>query len=282
MDERFHSVGNEPLSEIENSVTGNTGSIGENPYELDTSLNDLNLKYRRSFDIVSIDTKNIHSFSLPRYKVIIGDDDREESSVMKYPYNCIALLIIYDKDDNEFFGSGFFISKRCVITAGHCVFNNNSWVKEIKVIPGAIGTKAPFGHAKSKIFKSVKGWTVSKDRNFDYGSVILNNDDLYQNIHSYFGYKVQSEKDQLIELSGYPMDKNGKQWKSKGKISKLSPYRIYYELDTLKGNSGSPIFINEENNWTAIGVHTYGETPTNSSIRLNNVIINRWHEWSNL
>nr|WP_321486027.1 trypsin-like serine protease [uncultured Draconibacterium sp.] len=284
MDRRFLSVGNEPVSEIENKVSYTDGSLGKTITKLEDEyvINKITTLYVK--DTIKEKLKEINDISLlyPRTKIIIGGtDDRIKVLETEYPYNCIALLLIYDHKGNEYLGTGFFISKRCVITAGHCVYFRGKWAKRIKVIPGAKGLKSPFGEDVSTKFRSVEGWTVSKNANFDYGAIILGNDDLYSNVNCHLGYSLIQDKSRIIELAGYPMDKERTQWRSEGQIKKLSQYRIYYELDTVKGNSGSPIFIRKGNSRIVIGVHSFGQDP-NYSIRLNQNILNRWSEWSNL
>lgn len=284
MDRRFLSIGNEPVSEIENKVSYTEGSSGKINAELEYEdvINKITTLYTK--DTIKEKLKNIDDISLlyPRTKIIIGDtDDRIKVMETEYPYNCIALLLIYDNNENEYLGTGFFISKRCIITAGHCVYFRGKWAKKIKVIPGAKGSESPFGEDVSTKFRSVEGWTVSKNANFDYGAIILENNDLYSNVNCHLGYSLVQDKSRIIELAGYPMDKERTQWKSEGQIRKLSQYRIYYELDTVKGNSGSPIFIRKGNSRIVIGVHSFGQDP-NYSIRLNQKIIDRWSEWSNL
>lgn len=284
MDRRFLSIGNEPVSEIENKNNLAEGTLGKinPPLQDDDIIRKITTLYKK--DTIKEKLKKIDDISLlyPRTKIIIGDtDDRIKVLETEYPYNCIVLLLIYDNKGNEYLGTGFFISKRCIITAGHCVYFRGKWAKKIRVIPGAKGIKSPFGEAVSTRFRSVEGWTVSKNANFDYGAIILENNDLYSNINCHLGYSLVQDKNKIIELAGYPMDKGRTQWKSEGQIKKLSQYRIYYELDTMKGNSGSPIFIRKGNSRIVIGVHSFGQDP-NYSIRLNQNIINRWSEWSNL
>lgn len=210
--------------------------------------------------------------------IIIGDDDRVPVVEMTVPYSSICLLRITAADGELYHGTGFMISKRCVITSGHCVHFNNQWVKTIAVIPGANGNSEPHGRAMSIKFRSVKGWTREKDPNFDYGAVILPDDTLYNSVQGVFDYKPYADE-QDLELVGYPSDKNQTQWKSAGKIKSKSKFRLYYELDTMQGNSGSPVYIRTGNALAAVGVHSYGDNP-NYSIRINDQMVDRWKEWS--
>lgn len=212
--------------------------------------------------------------------IIIGDDNRTPVFELEYPYNCICLLIIRHKDNSESFGTGFLISKRCIVTSGHCVFSGGDWAKEITVIPGARGNVAPFGLESSKKFKSVKGWTKKSSDNFDHGAIILPNDTLFNSVGGYLGFKIL-ENENAAEVSGYPIDKSRTQWKGAGKILKKSKFRIYYDVDTLEGNSGSPIFIRNGKSRRVIGIHSDGSNP-NYAVRLREEIIDHWKKWSTI
>jgi V8-like Glu-specific endopeptidase len=293
MEHSFLSIGNGALDSIENSDKISNGSIGNisfNTYDEIFSV----LKDKTHYNIPPITDNN--SVILPKdsigklefnpgilqyNRIIIGKDDRIIVESNYYPYNCIALLIIYDKNGNKYTGTGFFISKNCVATAGHCVFFNKNWASKIIVIPGAVGNISPYGEFVSKRFRSVQGWVGSNDKNLDYGAIILDDHDSEKRPEDYFGYTLDIDENNPVEISGYPSDKNDIQWKCEGKIFELTPERIYYKLDTYEGNSGSPLFFRNGDNALVIGVHSYGENP-NYSIRLNQDIINRWSEWSNI
>jgi glutamyl endopeptidase len=281
---KYKSVGNETVSEFENTITNGIPSQGiPLTSDLDAIAKIKVNNYRPNIGNDSINYfgyKHISTLYPNIVVVINGPDDRTEAISTEFPYKTICQLLIKDKYNKNYFGTGFFISERCIITAGHCVFIDKDWAKEIKVIPGAIGTYAPYGSSTSNRFRSVEGWTKDDDRNFDHGAIILSDNNLYNEVNSYFGYKPLEEKT-FIEISGYPIDKDGIQYKCDGMVGKLTPYRIYYDLDTLKGNSGSPVFIKNENNKLVVGVHSFGDFP-NYSIRVNQEIINRWSEWSKL
>lgn len=213
-------------------------------------------------------------------KLIIGADERSISPISTFPYKSICLLEILDNNNERYQGTGFFISSRCVVTAGHCVFFNGNWAKEITVLSTIKNKSGSFEKTSSNTFKSVKGWVSEGNINFDYGAVILNDSTLYTPIGA--GLKLNNDvNENRIVISGYPKDKNKNQWMSNGVVQKRSKFRLYYELDTLEGNSGSPILSNSGINSNVIGIHTQGDHP-NYGIRLNQQIINRIQEWTQL
>lgn len=215
-------------------------------------------------------------------KNICDNDDRSNKDATKYPYKIICRLIIIDKNGEEWIGTGFFISPKCIITSGHCVYFNNQWVKRIIVIPGDNGTndRRPFGQDDSTKFKSVKGWTKHKNRDFDYGAVILKNDSLFRKINSSFQTTILTSKNTMLYNSGYTDEPNKRfeQWGDSGTASEITSHRIFYDNDTEKGNSGSPIMIKDGNTTKVVGIHSYGNCP-NYAVRINSNIHEVWKEW---
>lgn len=55
---------------------------------------------------------------------------------------------------------------------------------------------------------------------------------------------------------------------------------LYYGLDTQAGQSGSPIFLfDNENRRIALAVHAYGGDDRNQGIRINNEIYDLFSSW---
>lgn len=207
------------------------------------------------------------------------EDDRAPVLEIIYPYNVICLLQIkshYGRDPLQ--GTGFFISPKCILTAGHCVFDHD-WMQWIKVIPGALGAEAPFGHAVGKTFRSVEGWTVSKDADYDYGAIILDDDSLYQKINAHIGFKATAMPAK-VEIAGYPKDKGQTPHTAQGPVSSQTGTRYFYPIDTEAGNSGSPIFPPGKQGVQAVGIHTNGSFPENYGLRFRPDLIDRINEWT--
>jgi glutamyl endopeptidase len=214
-------------------------------------------------------------------RLVCERDDRVPVDSEDAPFKGICKLIIIDKKGNGYLGTGFFISPTCVATSGHCVFNDGEWMDEIIVIPGSKGkNSAPFGKATSTVFKSVKGWTEKRRRDFDYGAVILNDASLYAAINYKFNLKTLNGKPTLLN-SGYPSDKGGEQWLCTGDVKEQTLFRIYYMIDTEKGNSGSPVIINDDTLVSVVGIHSYGECP-NFCIAINEEILSCMTRWSKI
>jgi V8-like Glu-specific endopeptidase len=79
----------------------------------------------------------------------------------------------------------------------------------------------------------------------------------------------------LINIAGYPGDRgDGKElYHAKNRILQVTDRRIFYDLATFGGQSGSPVWIQKDANSPvqAVGIHAYGVggTPTNVSVKAN-------------
>jgi len=188
-DNRFESVGNEKMQDFENKFSSAEASFGVNRLKENTDSHNKIIRelFSNAVKLDTTETSHISETEL-RQTVIIGDDDRETVVPAVYPYNCICLLEIISATGKKYFGTGFLISPRCIITAGHCVNIKKEWVKSVEVSPGAKGNIRPFGSCKATRFRSVKGWTKKGNTNFDYGAIILPNTKLFDKVKSYLGY----------------------------------------------------------------------------------------------
>ena len=218
---------------------------------------------------------------------VCGADDRTQiNAVGNVPWRMIAQLIITLSNRARVRGTGWFISPRTLMTAGHCVYShrNGGWAETIEVIPGMNGRKRPFGSATGTTFKSVKGWTDSNDPKYDYGCIILPERSRLGDKTGWFGFANLSNdslENLLANNSGYPGDKSfGTQWFNAGRIAEATDRRLHYMLDTAPGQSGSPTwkYSSVKRERHAIGIHNYGGC-TNKSTRINDAVFANMMTW---
>jgi V8-like Glu-specific endopeptidase len=195
----------------------------------------------------------------------------------KYPYRVNASLLITAHDGSQWIGTGWFISPRTLITAGHCVYIKNSgvpnrdgWVKTTQVMPGRNGSKLPFGSVTSSQFWTVKGWAEAGDENYDYAAIIIPTP-LGATVGT-LGFGSYGDDDLVnvvANVTGYPGDKDsGTLWYDTKQIASVTATKVYYDIDTAGGQSGAAVYVIKDGQRIAIAVHAYGGAVTNSGTRI--------------
>jgi V8-like Glu-specific endopeptidase len=223
-------------------------------------------------------------------EVIIGVDNRVRiSPTTTYPWRAVCALKITAQNGSKWIGTGWLISPRTVITAGHCVYmhDEGGWAKSIEVIPGLNDASRPYSAGSSSYLKSVTGWTQSKNRENDYGAIILPNSFRPGDVTGYFGYSVKDDSyllSSVLNLSGYPGDKaNGnQQWFMALKPKSVSARVITYDIDTMGGQSGAPVWIKVGDARYCVGIHTNGQDAGNSATRIVTAVFNNLKAWKDL
>lgn len=229
-------------------------------------------------------------------EVIIGTDNRVRiNPTTSYPWRAICALKITAADGSRWIGTGWLVSPRTVITAGHVVFlhNHGGWPRSIEVIPAMNNGIRPFGSCFATTYRSVKGWVNSKNSDFDYGAIILPTNCRPGDRTGWFGLAVKNDaflRASVLNLSGYPGDKGtpfpaqqgNEQWFMSLRPKSLSSRRIIYDIDTMGGQSGAPVWILVNGQRYAVGVHTNGHLSGNSATRIVTPVFNNMIAWKNM
>ena len=225
----------------------------------------------------------------PMEETVHGPDDRVQiTNTAIYPWRAHASLLITARDNSMWIGTGWFIGPHTLMTAGHVVFIKNSgvpgrdgWVRSIQVMPGRNGSSLPYGSVTSSNFRSVTGWTTSGDENYDYGAIITPTE--LGNTVGWFGFGVYSDSDLLSavgNISGYPGDKPaGTQWYDSRRIASVNSRKVFYDIDTAGGQSGSAVYRIISGGRYGIAVHAYGGATTNSGTRIVTPVYNNMAAW---
>lgn len=204
------------------------------------------------------------------------------------PWRKICALEITSKDGDSCIGTGWIAGPRLIITAGHCVFNDvyNGWMKSIDIIPGRDGESEPFGRYRSESFCSMERWTVAGDENYDIGAIILSEDlDSRLGWFSFGSYPESHLTAQMVNISGYPICVVGEeQMHHSNRICAVTDHKLYYDVDTEGGQSGSPIWLypNGSNTPVVVGVHSNGagrSLNANSGVRITSLLADKIAEW---
>ncbi len=210
-------------------------------------------------------------------ETVIGTDERIRiSDTDKQPWRMIAALRLLPAPPftSTYIGTGWFIGPKTLLTAGHCVFSNSDfggWIRAIEVSPGRNGTKFPYDTVTATRFSSLDVWRDTSDPDFDIGCIHVD-----QPLGDKVGYfKVASLsdeqlKDALLNISGYPADRgNGEQqYFHANRVLRSSARRVYYDVDTYGGQSGSPVWHQAApgDEPLAVAVHAYGVGGTASNL----------------
>ncbi len=218
---------------------------------------------------------------------VFGPDDRQRiSPATSYPFSAIAHLVISRPDGQTGTCTGFFIGPHTVATAGHCVYMRDAggWARSIQVIPGRDAAQAPFGSqtVSGSALRTVNGWIWYGTTQYDYGAIILPNDTLGNQV-GWFGFAVWDDNTILSglgNLSGYPSDKPfGTQWWEAEGLARVDANQVYYFIDMIPGQSGSPVWRRLDSGRYVFAINTYQSASANFGTRVNQTVFNLLLTW---
>jgi len=200
------------------------------------------------------------------------------------PYNNICFLHIYrkrfPKKDKWFKSTGFLIKPNVILTAAHNIHSmNGTKVAAIKVIPGKYYEQSPYGSIEItgmedciQAIRTHPSYTfLSKFDTrikFDFGIIVLPHPVLPEISNAFridTTYALQAGD--ILNVAGYPADNaykfNGDYITfQQDNCDSVGNKRFAHDLNTYRGNSGSPIWVNKNNERIVIGVHTFGGSGT--------------------
>lgn len=217
----------------------------------------------------------------------------------KYPYSYVVKLLMY-KNGVTSHGTGVMINENSIITNAHNVYEKDS----ISIYSGYNkNNNSPFGKIEVKcelnknIFYSKKYGIDSLKNFYDFAVIKFNNKEVYNNIlEKSYNRKfeielVESLNSRVINISGYPFFRWFELWKPKRarvhyhnstKKYKISEkILLNYKLNTRRGSSGSPLWIEKDGKQIIIGIHKSGKLFCNQGILYNSDRVNLLKGWIN-
>lgn len=214
-------------------------------------------------------------------EVIIGDDDRVRvTNTLAYPFGCICHLVIRARNGNRYVGTGWLADEQTVVTAGHNVYMhlNGGWAASIDVYPGRNGNLRPY-QARALRTWSTRGWTEQKSAPADYGAIRL--DRKIEGVGTFgFGALTNEElKAGMFHIVGYPGDKPSEMWGHGRRLKSVRSDVLIYDIDTVEGNSGGPVFLVRNGDSIVVGIHNYGADSGNSATRITNDVYKKIQGW---
>ncbi|MCP3940093.1 MAG: trypsin-like serine protease [Desulfobacteraceae bacterium] len=208
-------------------------------------------------EILTSDESNSFVGNLPTretfsQKNIIGMYPRKQiSNTKNYPYRTMGMILFENSSGSQLSCTGTLVGPRHVLTAGHCVFEFDSfnnlpvdWYKNVKFYPGQNGKSSPYGAVKSKKLLSTRGYTKEGSNDYDYGLIVLAED-----IGDDVGWLAYGYENDIVgtwlNVFGYPGDQDyGTLWRAYCPIEDEGTTNLilHYKCDIAGGQSGGPMY----------------------------------------
>jgi glutamyl endopeptidase len=186
-----------------------------------------------------------------RAAAVIGADGRERiADTSVFPFSAIAYLELFD-DSYTLIATctGTFIGPDAMLTAGHCLWHEGTWVKHIRVVPAKDADAEPFGSIYATDWWVPDGYIAGDGaEDFDWGVVRVPPDLITLDTHwmqlGVLDTATLSDADFTPAIVGYPADKpNATMWADTAPaFAAVDASRLSYTIDTAPGQSGSAVW----------------------------------------
>lgn len=233
---------------------------------------------------------------------VLGSRDRrvKVSAPKDWPWRVHGHLELNFGPKSTYIGSGTLVGPKHVLTAGHCLYDHDSRdpskstpIKSASFYPGLSGTDVPWSAQGATMvvhprYKNAR--MPGEQQESDIGIIIL--DRPLGTKLGYFGTREFADTDSIVHITGYPGDKGENKTRGRemytmnGPITVKKPNRVFYDIDTYGGQSGSGAYTwsEERKEGTCVAVHAYGPSGGeryNSGTRLNSQTLSMVQTWMN-
>ncbi len=234
------------------------------------------VKYKRLRPVIEVLQDKYPDRYSAAESVCIPDTRKRVLNSAEAPWSGNCFLRIETSDGMYAGGTGWLIAPNIVLTAGHCVHSGEGgeFFKSVEVIPGFDANSVdlpPFGSRVSTNLRASDNWKSEGDWGADYGAIILESGFGGAKAPATYLPFVLADNELgglVVNISGYPADLvSGVQYYSGGKITKVTGDRLFYEIDTAGGMSGSAVIWNDpgDERRRVVGIHNYGGCPNKAS-----------------
>ena len=161
--------------------------------------------------------------------------------------------------------SGTLIAPDLVLTAGHCIVKSGGRVpKSINVQPGRNGSYRAETIPADRVYVA-RGFATRRNPLFDYAVIRLRRPvrDRRHVIPLHRPTRAQLTKLKRgggrIQVVGYPSDKSrATMWTHSERLVRFDRRRLFHEVDTCPGHSGSAVLAKVGGRTRVIGIHVAG------------------------
>lgn len=196
------------------------------------------------------------------------DGRKKVSKALEFPWRTYGELEMeYANEDGSLFGvysgSGTLIGNQHVLTAAHNFYDRCTRTVSDRVTfyPGKQGNNAPKIISGEEIIvhkQYIDAQTSEQAKEYDIALLKLD-----APVQDWGFLAVRTEtKENLgsLSITGYPGEKGSFMYTMEGSLNRISNTRMFYDIDTTPGQSGSAVCVAQ--NGTApvgvVGVHAYG------------------------
>ncbi|MET0135012.1 MAG: trypsin-like serine protease [Kibdelosporangium sp.] len=205
---------------------------------------------------------------------IIGADNRVRvDPTTSFPARATVLITRVSGGVERQHCTGWMFGPSLVLTAGHCVYDGSAYYSGLRFYPGYNGNTAPYGSCTPTQLRASAGYVSTGAADQDYGGANLNCT-IGDTVGWFGAYATTSSLNgTATTIQGYGGDKNKEQWLSTDQIRTSNTLRLYYQNDTVGGNSGSAVYTNRAagspgcSGVCALAFHAYGGSQ-NSGARM--------------
>jgi V8-like Glu-specific endopeptidase len=216
---------------------------------------------------------------------VFPPDDRFAVSDTTAPiWRTITLLMLYGPYGEPLGDcSGVFIGPNVVLTAAHCLYFQGEYVSSVFAAPGATSEAPVLGLEEAFMFAVPNGWADTEGAlpegapvhvsPFDWGIVVFQGDPFGGQLAPYpFMAHAPDEffsaATTIIATAGFPGDKPfGSMWAAASDEYFVDNTYLYTHIDIFPGQSGSPLFAIDDDDFFIFSVVSIGSGIANVSVR---------------